>query len=163
MSERIEKLIRDYRKLKMEQECLLRQICDFRGFSEQDMIDVLYFTQPEGERVQTSGMSDKTAKVALNYKSKMAKINEEWYDHLEDEYMKLTEELRFFESAVMSLPGIMGDVMRDIVMKGKTWTECADQYFINRRTVGKYRSKAIDALQKLYENREAQMDSYMLN
>ena len=144
-------MVRDYPKNKMEQECLLRQICSFRGITEQEMIDSLYFTRPDGERVQTSGSSDKTAMVALNYKSQMARINEEWYDHLEDEYLKLTEELRFFESAVLSLPGIQGKVF-----------QAAEKFYISRRTVGNYRAKAIEELTKMYENREAQIDNYML-
>ena len=57
MSERIEKLIRDYPKLKRQQRCLYYQLVDFHGISEQETIDTMYFSQPEGERVQTSGTS----------------------------------------------------------------------------------------------------------
>lgn len=162
MRERIEQMVRGYPKNKMEQECLLHQICSFRGITEQEMIDSLYFTRPDGERVQTSGSSDKTAMVALNYKSQMARINEEWYDHLEDEYLKLTEELRFFESAVLSLPGIQGKVFQTLVFEQATWEQAAEKFYISRRTVGNYRAKAIEELTKMYENREAQIDNYML-
>ena len=48
MSERIEQLIRDYPKMKTEQRCLFHQISDFRGITEQEMIDTMYFSQPEG-------------------------------------------------------------------------------------------------------------------
>lgn len=65
MSERIEQLIRDYPKMKTEQRCLFHQISDFRGITEQEMIDTMYFSQPEGERVQTSGIANKTASIAL--------------------------------------------------------------------------------------------------
>lgn len=65
MSERIEKLIRDYPKLKRQQKCLYYQLADFHGISEQETIDTMYFSQPEGERVQTSGTSNKTANIAL--------------------------------------------------------------------------------------------------
>lgn len=51
MSERIEKLIRDYPKLKRQQRCLYYQLVDFHGISEQETIDTMYFSQPEGERV----------------------------------------------------------------------------------------------------------------
>ena len=39
MRERIEKLIRDYPKNKMELECLGHQIRNFRGITEDEMID----------------------------------------------------------------------------------------------------------------------------
>ena len=68
MSERIEKLIRDYPKLKRQQKCLYYQLADFHGISEQETIDTMYFSQPEGERVQTSGTSNKTANIALNFR-----------------------------------------------------------------------------------------------
>ena len=55
MRERIETLIRDYPKNKMELKCLEHQIRNFRGITEEEMVDSMYFTQPEGERVQTSG------------------------------------------------------------------------------------------------------------
>lgn len=75
MSERIEQLIRDYPKMKTEQRCLFHQISDFRGITEQEMIDTMYFSQPEGERVQTSGTANKTACIALNYRERMERIN----------------------------------------------------------------------------------------
>ena len=43
MSERIEKLIRDYPKLKRQQRCLYYQLVDFHGISEQETIDTMLF------------------------------------------------------------------------------------------------------------------------
>ena len=45
MRERIEALIRDYQKNKMELKCLEHQIRNFRGISEIEMIDTMYFSQ----------------------------------------------------------------------------------------------------------------------
>lgn len=39
MSERIETLIREYPKKKRDLECLKRQIADFKGITDEDMID----------------------------------------------------------------------------------------------------------------------------
>ena len=92
MRERIETLIRDYPKNKMELKCLEHQIRNFRGITEEEMIDAMYFTQPEGERVQTSGVSDKTARIAMSYRERMDAINKDWYEHLERQYVALAEE-----------------------------------------------------------------------
>ena len=43
MRERIEKLIRDYPKNKMELECLEHQIRTFRGVTADDMIATIHF------------------------------------------------------------------------------------------------------------------------
>ena len=163
MRERIEALIRDYPKNKMELKCLEHQIRNFRGISENEMIDTMYFTQPEGERVQTSGVSDKTAKIAMSYRERMDAINEEWYQHLEKQYFSLAEEISFFESAVKALPGEMGEIMQDIVFSQASWEEVADKHYVSRRTIGRYRQKAIDKLVVLYEKHEAEMLAYMLS
>lgn len=163
MRERIEALIRDYPKNKMELKCLEHQIRNFRGISENEMIDTMYFAQPEGERVQTSGVSDKTAKIAMSYRERMDAINEEWYQHLEKQYFSLAEEISFFESAVKALPGEMGEIMQDIVFSQASWEEVADKHYVSRRTIGRYRQKAIDELVVLYEKHEAEMLAYMLS
>ncbi|MGN1415119.1 MAG: hypothetical protein ACI4WY_12825 [Anaerovoracaceae bacterium] len=163
MRERIEALIRDYQKDKMELKCLEHQIRNFRGISENEMIDTMYFTQPEGERVQTSGVSDKTAKIAMSYRERMDAMNEEWYQHLEKQYYALAEEISFFESAVKALPGKMGEIMQDIVFSQTSWEELADKYYVSRSTVWRYRQKAVDELVVLYEKHEAEMTAYMLS
>ena len=163
MRERIEALIRDYQKNKMELKCLEHQIRNFRGISENEMIDTMYFTQPEGERVQTSGVSDKTAKIAMSYRERMDAINEEWYQHLEKQYFALAEEISFFESAVKALPGEMGEIMQDMIFSQASWDELADKHFVGRTTIWRYRQKAIDELVVLYEKHEAEMTAYMLS
>ena len=163
MRERIEALIRDYPKNKMELKCLEHQIRSFRGITEEEMIDTMYFTQPEGERVQTSGVSDKTAKIAMSYRERMDAMNEEWYQHLEKQYFSLAEEISFFESAVKALPGEMGEIMQDIVFSQASWEEVGDKHYVSRRTIGRYRHKAIDELVVLYEKHDAEMTAYMLS
>ena len=163
MRERIEALIRDYQKNKMELKCLEHQIRNFRGISENEMIDTMYFTQPEGERVQTSGVSDKTAKIAMSYRERMDAMNEEWYQHLEKQYFALAEEISFFESAVKALPGKMGEIMQDMIFSQASWDELADKHFVGRTTIWRYRQKAVDELVVLYEKHEAEMTAYMLS
>ena len=163
MSGRIEKLIRDYPKLKRQQRCLYYQLVDFHGISEQETIDTMYFSQPEGERVQTSGTSNKTANIALNFRERMERINDEWYEHLEKEYLELTEQLRFFESAVRSVSGITGEVLADLVFEQLTWDQVAEKHYISRRSVGNYRRKAIAEMEKLYQRYEDEIVDYMLS
>lgn len=163
MRERIETLIRDYPKNKMELKCLEHQLRNFRGVSREEMIETMYFTQPDGERVQTSGVSDKTASIALSYRERMDAINREWYEYLEKQYASLAEEVGFFESAINALQGKMGEVMRDMVFSQASWDELAGKHYVSRRTIGRYRQKAIDDLVVLYEKHEAEMLAYMLS
>ncbi|OLR56912.1 hypothetical protein BHK98_02670 [Hornefia porci] len=156
-------MIREYPKRKRDLECLRRQIADFRGISDEDMIDTMYFSQPEEERVQTSGISDKTAKIATTYRDKMARINSEWYEHLERRYYELAEEVRFFESALKSLPDELSDVMTDMIIYRYTWDSLCSIYHVSRTMIAKYRRKAIWELEDMYQQREKEMVEYMLS
>lgn len=163
MSERVEKLMREYPQMKTEVKCLENQIRDFRGISETEMIESMLYSHPEGERVQTSGVSDKTARIAISYREKMERINKEWYDYLEQKYLLLSEELRFFESALASLSGNLSGVMRDMVIDGLTYDAIASKYFVSRTMVVKYRRRAIVELDKLYAAHDAEAAAYILN
>ena len=163
MSERIESLIREYPKRKRDLECLRQQIADFKGITDEDMIDTMYFSHPEGERVQTSGVNDKTARIATTYRDKMERINAEWYEHLEKEYYELAEEVRFFEAALKALPDELSDVMMDMIIYRYTWDSLCSIYHVSRTMSAKYRRKAIRELEDMYAQREREMVAYMLS
>ena len=163
MSGRAEKIMQDYQQMVMERICLENQIRNFKGITEEEMIDSLYFPQPDGERVQTSGISDKTARIAISYREKMDRINKEWQAHLEKKHSVLLEELIFFESAVFALSGILPDFISDMVVKGLTWDDLADKYHISRTMVAKNRKRAIRELEILYAIHDEEMAEYILS
>lgn len=162
MSERIEEMLREYPAKKRYLKCLESQLRNFCGISDNEVIDSMFFTQPEGERVQTSKVSDKTASIALSYREKRDRINREWYEYLFHRYEELKEELDFFEGAIGQLSGNLSSFVSDMVIDGMTWEALASKYSINRRTVGKYRKKAILELEKIYKDCESCMTDYML-
>lgn len=163
MSGRIERLMKEYPSKRTELKCLELQLRSFRGLSEADMIDSMTFAQPDGERVQTSGISRKTEAIALDYTERLERLNQGWYQHLERSYAALSEELRFFESAVRSLEGELAEIMTDMVLNCYTWDALEAKYHISRSTIGKYRRKAITKLEKLYQIHDAAITAYMLS
>ncbi len=163
MSERIEEMLREYPSKKRYLKCLENQLRNFYGISDTEMIDSMCFYQPEGERVQTSGVANKTASIALSYREKMEEINRDWYRHLRKQYEALSEEIRLFESALDSLSGRLPDIMRDMVVNDYTWDYICNHYHISRTTLGKYRRKAIQELEVLYEKQDVEMIDYLLS
>ncbi|MBB2481083.1 hypothetical protein H5P36_12875 [Bacillus sp. APMAM] len=163
MSERIEKIMRSYQQMVMERNCLENQIMNFQGITESEMIESMNFVQPSGERVQTSGVSDKTSRIAINYKNRMNRINREWQEHLAKKHAALVVELLFFESAILSLSGILPDFISDMVIDGLTWDDLAAKYHVSRTMVAKYRKKAIRELEILYTIHDKQMEDYILS
>ena len=162
MSKHIEKLLKEYPRMVQERNCLAHQLAHFKGVSAEDVIDTMYTAHHEGERVQTSGTSDKTAQIAMNYQERMEKINREWYEQLEKRFVIVSDELQFFESALASLSGRLPEVMHDLVVEGMTWQALADKYFVHISMIGKYRKKAISELEAMYAAHENSIVAFML-
>ncbi|SHJ11961.1 hypothetical protein [Propionispora hippei] len=163
MNGRVERIMQEYRQMVMERVCLENQIRNFQGITEEEMIDSLQFSQPDAERVQTSGVSDKTGRIAVSYKDKMDRINKEWQVHLEKKHTVLIEELIFFESAVFSLSGTLPEFISDMVIKGLTWDDLSAKYHISRTMVAKNRKRAIRELETLYAIHDKEMAEYILS
>lgn len=163
MSERIEQLIKDYPRLKLEAQCLELQIKDFKGITETEIIESMNFSQPSGDHVQSSNISDKPASIALSYHERMEEANRDWYDFLTRKYMELSEELRFFECSLRAVHGTAGSVLCDMVLGGMTWNAIAEKNFISQRMVGKYRKAALKELSDLYKGRDEKLAAYLLS
>ena len=77
----------------------------FEGISEHEMIESMLYSHHEGERVQTSTLSDKTAGIAVNYRKIMERENDGWYQYLFNRYLYLSEEIDFLKEACRRFPG----------------------------------------------------------
>lgn len=162
MSVRVEKLLKEYPMLIRERNCLAHQIAHFRGVTAEDVIQSMYTPRMDGERVQTSGTSDKTAQIALNYQERMDRINREWFEHLEHRLQRLTDELSFFESALDSLSGRLPAIMRALVIRQSTWDSVQEEYHIGRATLSAYRKQAIAELDELFAAQDKAEAAYLL-
>ena len=157
MSVRIEKLIAEYPDMVRDRKCLAYQIAHFRGMSAEEVIESMYTPRQDGERVQTSSISDKTAQIAMSYRDRLNRMNREWYEHLE-----WSDELDFFESAIRALSGELSSVMVCLVLDGMTWDATADALHMSRANIGKLRKKAILELEALYARHDLETTAYLL-
>ncbi len=57
----------------------------------------------DNDRVQTSNRSDKTASVAINYKSVMDRENDEWFEFLWNRYQAVVEVMKICINSVASV------------------------------------------------------------
>lgn len=162
MSERVERIIREYPGMVREIQCLREQMRHFEGVTERDIIDSMNYAAPQGERVQTSGVSDKTATIAATYRDRVQRINRDWFDHLARKLMWLEEEVDFFHSALRALSPDVSSLMWDLTVNGMTWDSLEKNHHICRSTVAKHRKKAICELDALYAAREREMADYIL-
>lgn len=158
-----ERMFKEYKNLKKEQGILLFQLEQFSGIEESDVIDSMMFGHADdNDRVQTSNRSDKTASVAINYKSVMDRENDEWFGFLWNRYQAVVEELKFFEHSVASLDGILPELVMDLVRGELTWETMEQKYNVSHAMIGKYRKTAMKELDFLYELRDKQTEAFIL-
>lgn len=159
----VEKLFKEYDKWKKDMKFLEFELSRFQGVPYDDVIESLCFSNPQEERVQNSGIFDKTGKTALIYRQVKERMDDEWFEFLLERYQSLKEQPDFFEYAVEQLSGRLPEVIRDMVMEKMTWRELAYKYDVSETMIAKYRKKAISELTVVYQLREQTAGEYYLS
>lgn len=162
MKEYVEKMIKEYPDMKFERSCLLNQMKSLK-ITEDDVIYSMCFSHPEGERVQTSGLSDKTAKVALSFRDRQRQMEEERYNFLFEKYQHLDEEITFLEATIADIPGEIGEIMSELVIKGDTWENVCFSHCIGTHKLSDMRKQGIKILIRAYQRRESMVAAYLLS
>ena len=79
MTEYVEKLLSQYPKLLAKKEKLREQIASYSFVTAEDVIESMSFGHSDGEHVQSSNLSDKTAEIAMKYGERMKRANRQIY------------------------------------------------------------------------------------
>lgn len=159
----VEEMMRDYHTLKKQLNILAFELEHFKGIDKNDLIEAMCFSHPEGERVSSSNISDKTAKVAIALEKRKEDVDEEMYQFYFKEYQTLSDRILFFEHALLQLSGELPDMMKDFIIKKYSWDEIANKYHMSRTMIGRYRKKAIEELNMIYTLRNQKILKYMLS
>ena len=159
----VEKIIHEYPQMVREREHLKEQMESFEFLSADELISALSFSHPDGERVQSSDFSDKTARIALEYQNKMEHLQEELLVPIQKRYGVLDTEISFLESAIHCLPNDLFDIMQRLVIEGRTWDAISEEMFISITKLQKLRKAAIDYLIRMYQRREFEQIRMLLN
>ena len=162
MSRRMDEIVKEYQEMIRKRDCLAYQLAHFRGLSAEEVIESMYTPQQDGERVQTSNLSDKTAQIALNYRKRRERINREWYEELEKELQMINDEVTFFEAAVFALPEKIRGAISALFIDQETWDTVQADFHIGRATLSAYRRQALRILENLYADRERLQTAYLL-
>ena len=158
-----ENIFDKYHQWKKERITLAFELSRFEGVSTDDVIESMCLSRPQGERVQESGASDRTAKTAVYYRKVAESMNDDLYDFLFRKYQYVKEEIEFFEYAVSQLSGRMPGVIRDLVICDMQWKAVAAKYAVSEAMLTKYRRKALSELEALYEGRAKHTEDYLLS
>ena len=158
-----EDMFGEYKKMRQEMARIAYELSHFSGISEEDIIEALTFEKPEGDKVQTSGVSKKTETIALKLRELVDKENDEWYKHLLDRYKELDDEISFFEFTIRQMGEKKSDIIFELLDGDLSWDDIADQYGVSRSTLGYYRKHAIAEINRKYKQRDEQRLAFMLS
>lgn len=159
----MDKLYKEYGNWKRDLGILEFELSRFQGVPYDDVIESLCFSNPQGDRVQTSGVSDKTGKAAIIYRQVKNRMDDDWFDYLMERHKSIKEEKEFFEYALRQLSGKLPEMIWDMVAEQMSWQELMVKYNVSHAMIGKYRKKAVDELQVIYDMRSQHAEMYMLN
>ncbi|WP_026664857.1 hypothetical protein [Butyrivibrio sp. FC2001] len=162
MREFVEELIRNYPKLIERRDYLRKQIDSYEPVPAEDIIISMCYSHPEGDQVQSSETSDKTAKTAMIFRQKTNMMNEQALAGWTKDYMIVDEEISFLEECITKLPFELAPFMQAMVLEGLTWDAMESTYGMSRKLIAKYRSQALDELSRMYQIRESQVAMEML-
>ena len=158
-----ENLFDKYHQWKKDRITLAFELSRFEGVSTDEVIESMCLSRPQDERVQTSGVSDRTGKTAVYYRKVAESMNDDWYDYTFRKYQYVKEEIEFFEYAVSRLSGRLPEVIRDMVVNGMQWKEAAAKYAVSEAMLTKYRKKGALRAGALYEGRAKHTEGYLLS
>lgn len=158
---KIEEIIKRYDELKRELAMLEVQISSFKGISDTDMIEAMTYSHPEGERVVTSGVSDKTAKIAMTYANRQARENDAMYDFLIDRRNKVKEEIEFFETVINN--SSHKDIAKALFIEKMSWCDVERFFNVSHSALGRYRKQIIEEIEYNYTLQMSLVESYLLS
>jgi len=152
--EHVEYLLKNYHEIKRSLERLNFEIETFRGLGYAEVITALTFTNPEGERVKTSGVSDKTSRIALAYRESTDKLNCEYVKALVMGFNTQKREMDMLDYCITLLEPRMSEVLTDMFITGLSWKELRSKHCVSHTMIGNYRKKGIRELERLYDVRK---------
>lgn len=158
-----EDMLNKYKDMRSELTMIAYQISHFTGIDEEEIIEALSFSHPDGDPVMTSEVSDTTGKIAIKIKELVKKENNDWYQYLLDRYQELNDEICFMEYVIRSMGDKKADILLELMDGALTWDEIADQYCVSRSLIGVYRKEAVKELERGYKVRNEQETAYLLS
>ena len=161
----VENIISNYQDMVKEREQISQRLKELQNefLTDGDIIEALSFSHPDGDRVQTSGTSDKTCKIALCYRDKRNQVLDDSYRYWTERYNAINSEIETFEEAVKRLPDELAEVIQLIVIDNNTWDQAETMLCMSRMSLQRIRKQCIEELVRVYQKREALLVCDMLS
>lgn len=154
MKEYVEKLLQDYNKMKQEIELLEFELVNIKSISSNEILESLSLPGITEEVSLKSGVSDKTASLAVSYPQRIEALKneslQEVYSRLS--YLRTTSERLDF--CLSKINAHYAAILKEHYFDGYSWRELATLKNISSKTLMKYRDDAIAQIVTLYKSLE---------
>jgi DNA-directed RNA polymerase specialized sigma subunit len=148
--EYVEYLLKNYHQIKREIDQLVLILESPIYDSEEETIEALTFSTPQGERVSTSTISDKTSKIALIYRE----VNEKQKTAGRKDVEKIIKvnqfELIKLENSIAALDESLREVINGIYIQKMKRSDICRSLYISENTLNRYRKKGIDEIAMIF-------------
>ena len=142
--------MRNYKEVVATINMLKFELQHFQGVTDEEAIEALTFKNENVERIQTSGTSEKTARVGLIYKEYAKRINSESKTEVINTIVPLESEIKMLETAVEGLSYQECNVIKELYFTNKSLSQVAGELAMSERSVRYIRDAAIKRLNAIY-------------
>jgi len=143
-------LLRNYKEIVATINMLKLELQNFDGMTNEEAIEALAFRKAVGEPVQSSGIRDKTGRMALVYREYAKRVNHESKAEVTNSLVPLESEIRMLETAVEGLSYQECDVIKELYFRNKSISQVAGEHSTSERSIRYARDVAINRLNSIY-------------
>ncbi|TGE31314.1 hypothetical protein [Desulfosporosinus sp. Sb-LF] len=150
----VSKLLVNYHETKRSLGLLEFKIKNYEMYriSTERTIEEMTFSSPQGERVSNSGITDKTARIALKYQGVTDANNDEHLEELKWQYKTQKYEIDTLDLCISLLEKEQSNIVTDLAINGMNFVETGAKYYMSKTSVRRRYKKAILELGKMYQN-----------
>lgn len=149
--EQIIDLLTNYRSNKRKAVQLTYELEHLQSVTPEEMLEAMIFSRPSEPGGHSGQVSDKTFRIALNYREETAQMNSQTQSALLTVLLPLLRELDRLEHYVRTLDRRQTLVMTRLFFEGHSQEDVAEELGCSARTVRSLKQAAIDVLTEMYQ------------
>ena len=150
LRENILYLLEHYNQMRVEIDTLKFEMRNLNRMKDVEMIEALTFSSSLGEKVASSGASDKTAGIALSYQEQLERLRDEAKAAISTKLSALVLTIDRLDFYISKLPPVEGAVLREYYIENYSWRDLQELKGVTAKTLIRHRDEAVDRLVRRY-------------
>lgn len=150
MKNRVEELLKTYHQREQKIAVLRFELENFMQVSERENIGAMTFARGENIGHTPGHISNKTLRIALNYKEQTARMNMETVQEINEELSELEREQRRLCYYISLLDERQAQVVRLSFIEKRSKEDTARKMDLAPRTIQELKKQAVMALAEMY-------------